>query len=326
MASRGMNVARINLSHGNQQQHQKMIDEVRAVNRQHGFKVNVLIDLEGYRIRIGHFKKNIVLKRNQCFTMSDDDYQGGDHIPFDYRGKISAIEKGTNVYIDDGRIHLRVQGQEGKKLKVKVIHDGILRERKGVNIPSLKLQSNIMTEKDKAGIEFAVKNNVEKISLSFVRNKKDIHRVIDMVRPKLLNCKIVAKIENKDGVRNIDDIVDACDGVMVARGDLGVTLPIYKIPIIQKYIIRHCNRKKKLSITATQMLDSMIENGRPTRAEVSDVANAILDGTDYVMLSGETAIGRYPSRCIKMMSQIIEYTERHEDARLKGFIKGDGDD
>lgn len=317
MALRGMNVARINLSHGNLQQHQKMIDAVRAVNRQCGFAISVLIDLEGYRIRIGHFEKNIPLKRNQRFVMSNEPHRGEGHIPFDYGGNVKAIKKGTNIYIDDGKIYLRVLGHSGKKLKVKAIQEGTLKERKGVNIPQLKLQSNLMTKKDREGLEFGIQNKVEKIAQSFVRNKKDIQRVVDVIRPRLPNCTIIAKIENEEGVRNIDNIIDACDGIMVARGDLGVTMPIYKIPIVQKYLIRHANRKKKLSVTATQMLDSMIENGRPTRAEVSDVANAILDGTDYVMLSGETAIGRYPSRTIKMMSQIVEYTESHEDARLK---------
>ena len=317
MASRGMNVARINFSHRDQQQHQKMIDVVRAVNKKHGYNVSILADLEGYRIRIGRFKKNIVLKRNQQFFMSNEPYLGKDHIPFDYMEDIKNIKKGDNIFVDDGKIHFRVQGHYEKKLKVKVVQDGILKERKGVNIPQVRLQSNLMTEKDRVGIEFAIQNKIEKIAQSFVRNKKDIQRVVEIVKPKAPDCKIIAKIENEEGVRNIDGIIDACDGVMVARGDLGVTLPIYTIPIVQKYIIRHCNRRKKLSITATQMLDSMIENGRPTRAEVSDVANAILDGTDYVMLSGETAVGRYPSRTIQMMSQIIEYTERHEDVQLK---------
>ena len=316
MAARGMNVARINFSHGDHQLYQKMIDTVRTINKKHGFKVSLLADLEGYRIRIGRFKKNIALKRSQAFYMSNDSYQGGNHIPFDYEEDMKRIEKGMNVFIDDGKIQLRVIRVSGKRLDVKVVHGGILKERKGVNIPHLNLQSNPMTAKDEADLKFSIQNKVEKISQSFVRNKKDIQRVVDIVKPRLPECKIIAKIENKDGVRNIDSIIDACDGVMVARGDLGVTLPIYKIPIIQKYIIRHCNRKKKLSITATQMLDSMIENGCPTRAEFSDVANAILDGSDYVMLSGETAIGRYPSRSIQMMSQIVEYTERHEDARL----------
>ena len=317
MALRGMDVARINFSHGDRQQHQKMIDAVRAINRKHGFAVSILIDLEGYRIRIGRFKKNITLERNQRFSMSNEPHQGDDHIPFDYKEDVKAIEKGANIYIDDGKFHLRVIGYSGKKLKVKVIQGGALSERKGVNIPRLKLQSNLMTQKDQKDLEFGIQNDVEKIAQSFVRNKNDIQRVVDVVRPRLPDCTIIAKIENKEGVRNIDNIIDACDGIMVARGDLGVTLPIYKIPIVQKYLIRHCNRKKKLSVTATQMLDSMIENGRPTRAEVSDVANAILDGTDYVMLSGETAIGRYPSRSIKMMRQIIEYTESHENARIK---------
>jgi len=179
------------------------------------------------------------------------------------------------------------------------------------------LRPNILTDNDKANIEFAIENRVEKISQSFVRNRMDVQRVADIVKERHPGCMVIAKIENEEGVRNIENIIDGCDGVMVARGDLGVTMPIHKIPMIQKYIIRHCNRKKKLSIIATQMLDSMIENGRPTRAEVSDVANAVLDGTDYVMLSGETAIGRYPSRSVMVMSQIVEYTENYVNIQPK---------
>lgn len=317
MASRGMNVARINFSHGNHQQHQKIIDAVRSINAQQGCDITVLVDLEGYRIRIGRFKKQMVLKRNQKYYLSNEPSQGEDHIPFDYQEDVKTVAQGENIFIDDGTIHLRVTGHSGKKLKVKVMQEGILTERKGVNIPCLKLQSNIMTDKDQADLQFGIAHKVEKVAQSFVRNKKDIQRVVDIVRPQLPDCKIFAKIESEEGVRNVDAILDACDGIMVAMGDLGVSLPIYKIPMVQKYLIHHCNRKKKYSITATQMLDSMMENGRPTRAEVSDVANAILDGTDYVMLSGETAIGRYPSRSVQMMAQIIEYTERYEDARMR---------
>ncbi len=316
MASRGMNVARINFSHSYRRQHQKMIDIVRKINKKHKFNVSVLADLEGYRIRLGEFTKNIHLKKDHYFIVSNEAYYGDDHIPFNYDGDIARIKTGMDIFIDDGKIHLRVTRRTGKRVKVKVFQGGILMPHKGVNIPDLKLESNIMTAKDRADLEFSVKNHVDTIALSFVRNRRDIQRVMDRVKSRLPECQVIAKIENQEGLSNIDPILDSCDGVMIARGDLGVSLPIYKIPIIQKYIIRHCNRKKKVSITATQMLDSMIENGRPTRAEVSDVANAVLDGTDYVMLSGETAIGRYPSRSVQMIRQIIEYTEKHENARL----------
>ena len=226
-----------------------------------------------------------------------------------------SIEQGSYVFVDDGMLHLRVISHVGKKLKLKVIQGGALKEHKGINIPNLKLQPNIFTSQDSGDINFGIENRVDIIAQSFVRNKKDIQRVVDIVRPHLPQCKIVAKIENRDGLDHLESIMDACDGIMVARGDLGVTMPIYKIPLIQKYIIRLCNRKKKFSIVATQMLDSMVEKGYPTRAEVSDVANAILDGGDYLMLSAETAVGRYPSRTIKMMSQIIENTERYQNLR-----------
>jgi len=181
MALRGMDVARINFSHGDRQQHQKMIDAVRAVNKQRNIAISILIDLEGYRIRIGRFKKNIVLKQNQRFVLSDEPHQGDDHIPFDYKEDVKKIEKGASIYIDDGKIHLRVTGHAGRKLKVKVIQGGILKERKGVNIPQLRLQSNLITKKDQEDLEFGIQNNVEKIAQSFVRNRKDIQRVVDIV-------------------------------------------------------------------------------------------------------------------------------------------------
>lgn len=316
MAFRGMNVARINFSHGTHQEHQKSIDLLHKVNKKENLSTQILQDLTGYRLRVGKFKKEKFLNQNDIVYMSSEPFDGSpEHIPFDYEEDIKNIEKGDNMLIEDGNFHLRVMGHSGKRLKLKVLQGGILKERKGINIPNLKLQANIMTDKDSHDLEFGIKNNFDFVAHSFVRNKKDIVRVRDIVKAKLPLCKVIAKIENPEGVKNIDSIIDACDGIMVARGDLGVTMPIYKIPIIQKYIIQRCQRNKKLVITATQMLDSMIDNGRPTRAEVSDVANAILDGSDYVMLSGETSIGRYPSRCIQMMRQIIEYTESYQDLR-----------
>lgn len=317
MAQRGMNVARINCSHGNHVQHQKIIDLIRLVNQKYGFQIDFLLDLEGYRIRIGKLKKNIMLEPNEIIYMASLEEDIPDAIPFDYKEDIKRIEDGLNVFMDDGNLHLKVVGRSGKKLKLKVVQGGLLKERKGVNIPGLKLQSNIMTQKDRDDIGFGLNNNVSMIAQSFVRNKRDIQRVCELVKERHASCKVIAKIESEEGLVNVESILDECDGLMVARGDLGVSLPIYKIPMVQKYLLHHCNRKKKLSATATQMLDSMIERGYPTRAEVSDVANAILDGTDYVMLSGETAIGKYPSRSVQMMSQIVAYTEKHANVRPK---------
>ena len=316
MVTNGMNVARVNFSHGSHAQHQALIGTVRTVDKKHKANVLVLADLEGYRIRLGRFKGSISLKKNQTVVLSNDADHDDSHIPFNYDGDVGRIKAGMSIFIDDGKIHLRAAGRKGNRLEAKVIQEGVLTEHKGVNIPELKLASNIMTSKDKSDVKFCIQHHVDMVAQSFVRNKKDIERVIDLVKPKLPKCQVVAKIENQEGLTNLDEILDVCDGVMIARGDLGVSLPIYKIPIIQKHIIRQCNRKKKFSITATQMLDSMIENGRPTRAEVSDVANAVLDGTDYVMLSGETAVGRYPSQSVQMIRQVVQYTEKHENVRF----------
>ena len=316
MAIRGMDVVRINCSHGSSKSRQKYVDLVRQVNEKHDLSIKVLIDLEGYRIRVGEFSKKKILEKDQIFFMSNEDDQGESHIPFDYDEDIKTIEKGMNVFMDDGCLHLRVMGLVGNRLKLKVIQGGVLTQRKGINIPTLKLKSNIMTEKDDLNLNFAIENKVDFIAQSFVRNKKDIQRVVERVKDHECQARVISKIENQEGIRNVASIVRACDGILVARGDLGVTVPMYKIPMIQKFLIYECNRRKKISMTATQMLDSMIENGRPTRAEVSDVANAILDGSDYVMLSGETAIGKYPSRSIQMMSQIVHYTERAGEIRI----------
>jgi len=315
MASRGMNVARLNFSHGDHSSHQKVIRMIRQVNKKNNFHVKILQDLEGFRIRIGHLKEPKFLGKDQTIFVSKSE-DSDENIPFDYEGDIKDIKKGMEVFIDDGNIFLKVLSNHAKRLKLKVIQGGVLTERKGINIPKLELQSDIMTNKDKNDLIFGIKNNVDFIAQSFVRNRKDIKAVYDKVKGKLPKCKIIAKIENHQGVMHLDSILNACDGIMVARGDLGVSIPIYKVPIIQKYIIRRCIRKKKFAIVATQMLESMTSQGRPTRAEVADVANAVLDGTDYVMLSGETAVGKYPSRTVQMMRQIIEYTEHRESSRF----------
>ncbi len=320
MATRGANVVRLNFSHGDHKTHQARIDQVRRINKKHGFNVKILGDLAGYRIRLGKLKKNIPIENNQILYLAREEdihkESSKEQIPFDYEDDVRKITKNSDVFIDDGRLTLKVIGHGGKRLKVKVIQGGVLKSRKGVNIPQLKLSSNIMTDQDAGDLQFLIKNKVDFVAQSFVRNKKDIQRVMEIVEPVKPRIRVIAKIESHEGVKNVDDILDNCDGVMVARGDLGVTMPLYKIPIVQKYLIRRCNRKKKIAITATQMLESMISEGRPTRAEVSDIANAIFDGTHYIMLSGETAIGKYPSRCVQVMSHIIDYTERYQDSKI----------
>ena len=217
--------------------------------------------------------------------------------------------------IDDGQICLEVVKSTAERIRLMVRHEGVVKSRKGVNIPDLRLRANIMTPKDQEDLAFGLRNKVDCIAQSFVRNQQDVLRVRRLVERDLPDCQIFAKIENHQGVDNLDSIMDACAGILIARGDLGVSLPIYKIPIIQKSIIRRCNKRKKYSMTATQMLESMTEHQRPTRAEVSDIANAILDGTDYVMLSGETAAGHFPVESVRMMRQVVEYTEQSMSLR-----------
>lgn len=320
MAKAGMDVVRLNFSHGDEVQHQTAIDIIRDINKRFKRNIKILQDLEGYRMRVGRLKHSVELREGEEILMSADAGGGQRHIPLESNVDMGGFKKGMDVFIDDGMLALKIVDCQGKKIRLKIVHGGLLKSRKGVNIPELKLKANVLTEKDSQDILFGVKNKVDYIAQSFVRNQRDILLVLKMVKPYLPDCKIIAKIENKEGVANLDDIIAACDGILIARGDLGVSMPIYQIPFIQKDIIVRCNQNKKLSITATQMLESMTIHARPTRAEVTDVANAILDGTDFVMLSGETAAGIFPVETVVMMEQIVKFTESkmmfYPDARM----------
>ena len=253
----------------------------------------------------------IELKRRRVVWLTRQKIKGSDEKhTFRLSRTLGSIKKGHQIFIDDGNIALEAIGRTEDRIKARVIVGGLLKERKGVNIPEARLEFGPISRKDIEDIYFCEKHGVEYIAQSFVRAKSDILDVRKTLKAGS-RCRVVAKIENREGIKNIDEIIKASDGVMIARGDMGVSLPIYEIPVIQKMIIRKCNRAGKFVITATQMLESMTENLRPTRAEVTDVANAILDGTDFVMLSAESAVGKYPVETVIMMNNIIKFTERY---------------
>ena len=310
----GMDVVRLNFSHASLQKHLHQIHLVRELNKKYHRRIKILGDLEGYRIRIGRLKggRPVAAKKNQTVWLTTQDILGtGNLIPFDYHGSLTSVKKGQHIYIDDGNIVLLVETCEEKCLKTRVIIPGLIKERKGINMPGVPLNFKGLRSKDRGDIDFCIKNKIDYIAQSFVRNKADIL----ILRKYLTNCphklQVIAKIENRAGIKNIDEIIKVSDGIMIARGDLGVSVPIYEVPIIQKEIIRKCKRAKKFVITATQMLESMTENRIPTRAEISDVANAILDGSDYLMLSAETAVGLYPAECVEVMNETIKFTEKN---------------
>lgn len=312
MVQAGMDVIRLNFSHGTHQEHLRKMETVREINKKYRRSIRIMQDLEGYRIRVCNFKgggTKTLTKKSKVFLSPEPDTGRPDVIPFDYAGDLKGIGMGQLIYIDDGNIMLKVKSSSKKSIKAEVVEGGILKERKGVNIPGVRIPFSGVTSKDKIDLEFGIKHKVDYVAQSFVRDKKDINTIKGRLRGKKTRILVIAKIESREAIRNIDEIIDASDGIMVARGDMGVAVPIYEIPIIQKMIIRKCNRKKKFVITATQMLESMTEHARPTRAEVTDVANAILDGTDFVMLSEESAAGKYPVKSVKMMDQIIKFTE-----------------
>ena len=307
----GMDVARLNFSHGRRQELEQRIKLIRRLNAKYRRHLKLLGDLQGHRIRVGDLAEPVLLKKKQSLLLTQKKIKGTPgKIPFDYPGRLSSIKPGHQIFIDDGNIALEVTGSNKLGLAAKVITGGLLKEHKGINIPLATLEFGGISRKDIADINFCQEQAIEYIAQSFVRSKKDILEVKKLLQ-RGSHCRLIAKIENQEGIRNIDEIIEVSDGIMIARGDMGVSLPIYEIPMIQKMIIKKCNRARKFVITATQMLESMTQNLRPTRAEVTDVANAIIDGTDFVMLSAESAVGKYPVETVAMMNNIIKFTENN---------------
>ena len=313
MYDSGLDAARLNFSHGTISERLSLMDAVRTLNRKCRRSVKLLADLKGNRIRIGRLKKPIELKKNQTVFLSRNGIATGDAIPFDYKGEMSRVKKGFLIYIDDGNICLEALSVSKDSIECLVVTPASLKEHKGVNIPAADLDFPVLNAEDRADLEFAIEGKFDLIAQSFVRGAADILAVRKIILARKSPAKVIAKIEAREALENIDEIIEASDGIMVARGDMGITFPVWQIPVLQKRIIRKCNLLKKPVITATQMLESMTCHKLPTRAEVSDVANAILDGSDYVMLSGETSVGDYPAETVRMMNEIIKYTEANRD-------------
>ncbi len=308
----GMNVARLNFSHGTHDEHRQRIEAVRAAAAAAGRDVAILQDLQGPKIRVGEIENGAMLiHKGQRLVLSpnpvDDDPE---RVYVSYATLAEDVDPGGRILLDDGLLELEVQRAEGKDVVTEVIVGGMLRTRKGVNLPHIRTSTPALTEKDLADLDFGLSMDVDLIALSFVRDESDVTNLVQRIRGSGKQVQVIAKIEKPEAVRNIDQILKRADGIMVARGDLGIEMPLAEVPATQKMIIRKCRRAAKPVITATQMLESMIENPRPTRAEASDVFNAVLDGSDAVMLSGETAAGKHPVRVVEAMSQIIVEAER----------------
>ncbi len=313
MVDRGMNVARLNFSHGSYEDHAKMVSLLRSVSAELATPITILQDLQGPKIRVGQLPpEGIKLTQGEQLTLvpqSEVD-NFSDAVAIDYPYLAEEAETGAQILLDDGLLELKIDSVIDKAVICKVVEGGILTSRKGVNLPSLNLSLPSMTQKDQKDLEFGLSQGIDWVSLSFVRQGEDIKALKQfLVDRNAADVPVMAKIEKPQAVANLDEIIAECDGLMVARGDLGVELKPEKVPLWQKTIIRKCNLKNIPVITATQMLDSMINNPRPTRAEASDVANAIIDGTDAVMLSGESAVGKYPLKAVEMLSKIAASVE-----------------
>ena len=314
MALAGMDIARFNFSHGDHEEQKGRVDIIKSVRDELGIPIAMLLDTKGPEIRTGVLKDDIKLdiKDGQKFTLTTRDIVGNENeVSITYSGLPADVSKGNVILIDDGLIELHVEEVvNGTDIVCKVINGGLLGQKKGVNVPNVSIRLPAITDKDKDDILFAIEQGYDFIAASFVRNAACIQEIKEILWSHDCDIPVIAKIENAEGIANIDEIIK------VARGDMGVEIPAQDVPHIQKMIIKKCNAAYKPVITATQMLDSMMRNPRPTRAEVTDVANAIYDGTDAVMLSGETAQGKYPLEAVKMMAQVAETTEQHLDLHL----------
>ena len=332
MVKAGMNVARLNFSHGDYKSHEKLIKNIRKVEEKTGEPIAIMQDLQGPKIRIGAMpEKGVVVKEGEQVTLDTSIQEFKKDFPIDYSDLHKYLQKGNRILIDDGHIELKVLDVIGTKIKAKVIEGGLVTSHKGINLPDSKLTIPALGDKDKRDLKFGVEMGVDLIALSFVQTAKDILDLRFLIKQheddlKLKNqspIKIIAKIERHEAVDNLTEILDVTDGVMVARGDLGLEMLAQEVPLVQKRLIDEARKLAKPVIVATQMLDSMRENRRPTRAEVSDVANAVIDHADTLMLSNETAAGRYPVLTVKTMADIIMATEKsvYDDMALPPIHK-----
>ncbi|MDS1030736.1 pyruvate kinase [Bacillota bacterium LX-D] len=315
MLHAGMNVARLNFSHGNHQEHEARVRAIRQAAEEAKKNVGILLDTKGPEIRIGEFsQEKIFLREGQEFTLTTKEVIGTEQIvSISYLGLTDDVKTGDTILINDGIIGLSVLETTKDSIRCRVLNDGELSARKGVNVPGVQVNLPAVTDKDLEDIHFGIKHKFDFIAPSFIRTAGDVLEIRRILEEAGSDMQIIAKIESRSAVNNIDEILQVADGIMIARGDLGVEIPAEEVPLVQKSIIAKCNLIGKPVITATQMLDSMIRNPRPTRAEANDVANAILDGTDAVMLSGESANGKYPVEAVQTMERIAERTEEALD-------------
>lgn len=315
----GMDVARLNFSHSTHEEHARMIERLRKVADREGRTICILQDLQGPKIRTGRLKYRtpVALKAGSIITITPRDIAGTSSLlSTTFKTLAQEVEPGARILLADGLIELRVRALHGEDVECTVVNGGLLGEHKGINLPGTVVRVPALTEKDEKDIEFGVQHGVDMIATSFVRSAEDVRQAKRLVADNKSDAWVIAKLEKPQAIEHLEEILDVADGVMVARGDLGVEVAPEKVPMIQKHVIRRAADWRKPVITATQMLESMVENPRPTRAEASDVANAIFDGSDAVMLSAETASGKYPREAVAMMDKIIQEAELHPDDLL----------
>lgn len=315
MFDEGLNVCRLNFSHGSHEVHKETIDTIRELNNETGYHIAILADLQGPKIRTGSMENNgVELVKDAEVTIVTDEILGtSDRFSINYSGLPHDVDTGERILLDDGKLILEVLRTNKKdQIQARVLHGGILSSQKGVNFPNTKISMPCLTEKDLIDLEFALEQEVDWIGLSFVRSGNDITELKDLINAKGSYAKVIAKIEKPEAINDIDAIIRESHGLMVARGDLGVEIPYQNVPLIQKMLITKCKSFSKPVIVATQMMESMIDNITPSRAEVNDVANAVFDGADAVMLSGETSVGKYPVEVIRTMANIVKEIETFE--------------
>lgn len=311
LVKEGVDVFRLNFSHGSHEDHLKVVNFVREINQELGTHVALLQDLQGPKIRVNEVEEGTVIVAGQEITITTQQLKGNAKIvSTSYESLPNDVKPGDMILIDDGKIELKVKEVRGVEVVSEIVYGGPLKSRKGINLPFTKVSAPSLTEKDLKDLEFGIKHNVDWIALSFVRKAADIHQMRAIIDSHKSTSRIVAKVEKPEALENIDEVVAATDAVMVARGDLGVEIMMEEVPMVQKKLVQKCNEQSKPVIVATQMMESMIDNPRPTRAETNDVANAVMDGADAVMLSAETAAGKYPLEVIRSMTRTIASVEK----------------